>query len=1212
LGHLSLTLLGPFRATLNGTPVRLLTANTGRAMLAYLAVEAHFSHSRQGLAALLWPEQPDREALAHLRHTLSNLRCALGDEVPGRAFLLASRQSIQLNPAADVDLDVTTFTHALRAMPSPGGRPLDPEALGRLEQAVALYRGGFLEGVAVSSAPFEEWALLKREQLHWQAIGALNLLSATYEAQGEYGRAQQYARRQLELQPWQEEAHRQLMRSLALNGQRSAALAQYETCVQRLAAELRVAPADETVALYESIRDGKLPAPEAPSYVVRSEGSGGPGDAARVPRLLYSIPLAPAVFVSRESELARLDGFLEAALAGQGRVAFVSGQAGSGKTVLLAQFSRRAMTRHPDLVAAGGNCSAHADSGDPYLPFREILQLLSGEVEAHRAGGSLSPEHARRLWALLPTTAQALATLGPDLVGGFVPGEPLLRRIQAFAPDSTARWERLEALARRPMGGKGTPPSQPALFDQVTQVLQAVADQHPLLLLLDDLQWADKGTLGLLFHLGRRLGGGRILVMGAYRSATVALGRPMPATTEGVGRWERHPLEPVVHEFSRTWGNITVDLDQADGRAFVEILLDTEPNGLGATFRDTLYHHTGGNPLFTIELLRGLQERGDLLQDEAGRWVEGPALHWKWLPARVEAVFAERFGRLSAECQALLGAASVEGEEFAAEVLARVANLSLPEVIHCLSETLTKQHRLVRPARLLRWEPGGHYLSCYRFAHILLQHYVYDHLDEVTRAHLHRSLAEALEALRLEGEAEVGAQDPTAPVQLARHWEAAGRFDKAAASLVLAGKLAMQLSAYEEAVQLFRRSLALLERLPEGLANTQLEMETLLGLVRPLLPAQGWASAERAQLAHKALDLEGQRPTSEADLIGALYLHHEVSTAQGKRAEAQGLAERLLHLAQHSGNPAYVALSHCMRGSSRFFAGDLAGCIPDFRQALALYDRPQHAHLLPWTDGDLGVTCLALLALALPYTGYADQGLSCSQQALAQARETAHPLTEARALTFAGCGFHALRSETQPAQKYARRLVELSERKHLPVFRSYGLIIEGWAQALDRAGGPAVAQIREGLAEWQAMGHRSGTPFLLALLAQALQHGGAWDEALSTVEEGLALAVEISAPHQAELYRLKGELLKNRQSPAPDLADACFRTAIAGAQQRGNRFLELRATTSLAHLWAEQGRRAEAHQALAEIYAWFSEGFDTPDLLAAKALLDTISDPDER
>jgi predicted ATPase len=206
-----------------------------------------------------------------------------------------------------------------------------------------------------------------------------------------------------------------------------------------------------------------------------------------------------------------------------------------------------------------------------------------------------------------------------------------------------------------------------------------------------------------------------------------------------------------------------------------------------------------------------------------------------------------------------------------------------------------------------------------------------------------------------------------------------------------------------------------------------------------------------------------------------------------------------------------------------------------------------------------------------------------------------------------------MRRETQPVQEVARRLIELSEQKRLPMFRPFGLIYQGWAEALGGGGGPAIAQIRDGLAAWRAMGHRSGNPFLLGLLAEALRHSGAWDEALSTVDEGLALAVEIGAPHRPDLYRLKGELLNSRPTPTrvgePPVADeavACFQTAITEARQHGLKLLELRATVSLARLWAGQGRQVEARQALADLYGWFSEGFDTPDLRAAKTLLNTL------
>jgi predicted ATPase len=147
--------------------------------------------------------------------------------------------------------------------------------------------------------------------------------------------------------------------------------------------------------------------------------------------------------------LARLDGFLDVALAGQGRMAFVTGEAGSGKTVLIGEFTRRAMAAHSDLVVAAGRCNAQSGIGDPYLPFREMLQMLSGDVEHQRAGGAITGQHARRLWALLPDAVRALVDDGPDLVDLLLPGAALALRAEVFAPGGAA-WRTRKRLTRSP------------------------------------------------------------------------------------------------------------------------------------------------------------------------------------------------------------------------------------------------------------------------------------------------------------------------------------------------------------------------------------------------------------------------------------------------------------------------------------------------------------------------------------------------------------------------------------------------------------------------------------------------------------------------------------------------------------------------------------------------------------------------------------------
>ncbi|MGD2177518.1 MAG: BTAD domain-containing putative transcriptional regulator, partial [Anaerolineae bacterium] len=256
MAHLLLHLLGPLQITLAGEPVTDFESDKVRALLAYLAVKADRPHRRDALAGLLWPDWSDRAARKNLRTALSNLRQAIGDRTSSgdhRAtppFLLITRDTIQFNTASDHWLDVSAFAASVEA---------DPPAVPQLEEALALYRGSFLEGFFLrDSAAFDDWSLIVRERLRRQALGALHQLAGHYERRGDYEQAQAHAWRQVELEPWRESAHRQLMRLLALSGQRGAALAQYDTCQRVLAEELGVEPAEETTELYEQIRDGEL------------------------------------------------------------------------------------------------------------------------------------------------------------------------------------------------------------------------------------------------------------------------------------------------------------------------------------------------------------------------------------------------------------------------------------------------------------------------------------------------------------------------------------------------------------------------------------------------------------------------------------------------------------------------------------------------------------------------------------------------------------------------------------------------------------------------------------------------------------------------------------------------------------------------------------------------------------------------------------------
>lgn len=496
-------------------------------------------------------------------------------------------------------------------------------------------------------------------------------------------------------------------------------------------------------------------------------------------------------FVGRERELERLDGFLAAALAGSGQVVFVTGEAGQGKTALLAEFARQAQVAQPELIVTCGYCNAYAGRGDPYLPFRDVMDFLTGAVETSWTAGIISREQARRLWAFAPFAIKTLLETGPDLID-------ILVSAKALGHHAAGEAEGLESLAARPIGHL----EQGQLFEQLTQVLQTLAGRQPLLLLLDDLQWADATSINLLFHLGRRLRSSQMLIVGAYRPSEVVLGRPALDSE----RRQQHALEPIVNEFRRHLGDIQIDLGRlelAEGRKFVDALLDREPNYLSEAFRVALFWQTKGHPLFTIELVGEMKARGDLIQDEVGHWfMQGETLNWTTLPVRVEAVIEQRLGRLDETLRHILTIASVEGENFTAEVLARVLPMSQRQLLHCLSQDLEKRHRLVRERAVI--EVGPHHLSRYQFAHVLFQQYLYHQLSRGERALYHAEIARALEDLYQ------GRTDEIA-VQLAHHYAEAGTSAKAVGYFLLAGDKARGLYAHQEAIGHYQQALVFLQ-----------------------------------------------------------------------------------------------------------------------------------------------------------------------------------------------------------------------------------------------------------------------------------------------------------------------------------------------------------------------------------------------------------------
>jgi predicted ATPase len=891
------------------------------------------------------------------------------------------------------------------------------------------------------------------------------------------------------------------------------------------------------------------------------------------------------VFVGREHELQELNGYLDKALSGQSQVCFVTGQAGSGKTALVHQFMQQSLAADPHLVVAMGSCNAQTGIGDPYLPFREALAMLTGDAAAQQSASKVAPENANRLRAVLVRSVQILVEAGPELIGVFVPGGQLVGALGRAVVKKVGWMDQLDELAKRKVGPGEPVADQSCIFEQYTAFLQRLSTRTPLILFLDDLQWADNSSLGLLFHLGRRVDSSRILILGAYRPNDVALGRG----------GERHPLESVVHELTRYRGDVSIDLDaipETVSRQFVDGLLDAKPNDLGQAFREALFHQTDGHALFTVELIRSLQERGDLEQDGKGRWVEGPALDWSALPARVEGVAAERIARLGEELKQTLTVASVQGEQFAAEVVARVRAVSEREAIRQLSDGLQRRHRLVSALGLVQL--GYVRLSLYAFVHHLFQQYVYASLGEAERAYLHRDVGEVLETL-FEGRTEEVA------AQLARHFEEAGIPVKAAAYRLQAGDRAHRLSAHQEAAAHLTRGLELLTSLPQGAERMQLELGLQTSLGRTLIAMRGYACPEVEHTYARARELcraLGDPPEVIPVLFGLclFYMMH------GELRKAREEGERLLQLAQQAGDIGYVVGVHFPLGQTFLMQADLERSRWHLEQVVALYDPSRDRDLARQQVHDPAVASLLFLSWTLWLQGYPEQAMANMEAALKLAEELKHPYTSTQAALLASCFYQFLRQWPQ-CRAQAERALELSDQGHFRFLQAGCTMHRGSALAHQGRVEEGIAVLRHGLAAWDATGTQLALPYSHARLAEAYLLAGRREEGLRALDESFCSVDEVW--WLAEQYRVRAELLLLAPGFETE-AEAALRQALDVARSQKSRSLELRAAVSLARLLKKQRRAVEGRALLAKCYGWFSEGFDTADLQEARDLLDVL------
>jgi len=705
---------------------------------------------------------------------------------------------------------------------------------------------------------------------------------------------------------------------------------------------------------------------------------------------------------------------------------------------------------------------------------------------------------------------------------------------------------------------------------QKQQMLAAVlawllqeAERQPVCLVMEDLHWVDPSTLELLNLLIDQVPLARLLVVLTCRpDFTPPWAVRSHVTHIAVGR-----LTPTQSE--RMIERVTV------GKA------------LPVEVQEQLLEKTNGVPLFVEELTKMVLESG-LVKEKDWYYELAEPLPPLAIPTTLQDSLMARLDRQGlGKPVAQLGATL--GREFSYGVLQAVSPLD--EV------TLQQGLEQLVHAEIL-YQRGLPPQAQYFFKHVLIQEAAYQSLLRSTRQQYHRQIAQVLKERFPETCEEQ-------PELLAHHYTEARLHAPAVVYLQRAGQRAVERSAYVEAIAHLRQGLTLTATLPDTPERLQHELTLSMALGAALMATQGFAApeVEHAYIRARECSRKAGDPLQIFTALRGLWL---VYLVRGELQMAYEQGAHLLHLAQRQQDSTLLIEAHRVTGVSLCFLGELTTAWTYLEQGLALYEASQHRALILRYVQDPGMVCLVYAAWVLWWRGYPDQALHHIEQALALAQQCMHPFCRAFALTFAVI-LHQCRRETQAVSMYVEESLSLAQQYGFPLFVAMGGVFRNWALAAHRPEDESVEQIRAGVAAYRATGAELYRPYFLGLLAEAYGNRGRPDAGLEVLAEALT-RVETTGErlYATELYRLKGQLLLARSFDNCTEAEACFQQALALARRQQAKLLELRTSVSLGRLWLQQGKRDPARRLLAEIYEWFTEGFDTRDLMEAKALLDAL------
>jgi class 3 adenylate cyclase/predicted ATPase len=700
-------------------------------------------------------------------------------------------------------------------------------------------------------------------------------------------------------------------------------------------------------------------------------------------------------------------------------------------------------------------------------------------------------------------------------------------------------------------------------LETIIAILQEEAERHPVLFIVEDLHWTDPTTLELL----------NLVV------------EQVPTTSMLTVLTCRPTFQPAWHHRSY----ITEMTLNHLSRAQVEQLVTgmTDGKTLPAAVLQQIIAKTDGVPLFVEEMTKAILESGQLKTLDGHYELIGSFSTFA-IPATLQDSLMARLDRLmTGKVIAQLGATI--GRQFSYALLQAVAQLNA----RTLHEEL---HRLVE-AELLH-QRGLPPQATYTFKHALIRDAAYESLLKSTRQHYHQRIAQVLEAQFPE-------TAETQPELVAHHYTEAGLTEQAVSYWHKAGQRASERLAHVEAISHLRQGLALLQTLLETPQRRQREVDMLITLGASLIAVKGFAAPEVGEIYTSARQLCAhlEDPYQLFPVLRGLWQYYHVRI---NFRTAHALGEQLLGLAQQAQDAAMLVAAHAAVGRTLFYLGEIAVSYTHFTQGMALYDPSQHRASAFLYGENAGVLCHSFAASALWLLGYPDQALARSHETVTLAQQIAHPFSLSFALCCAAI-FHQLRREERAAQEHAEAAISLAKEQGFPYLMAIGSLLRGWALVQQGQAKEGIEQLHQGGRAYRATGAELLRSYYLMLLAKAYGTMGQPEAGLTVLAEALTHADTTGERRsEPEMYRLKGELLLQQSSDNHLEAQACYRHALDLARNQQAKSLELRTARSLSKLWQQQGKHQEAHDLLAPVYHWFTEGFDTADLQEAKALLEAL------